>query len=145
MLECPPDDQWFDQFPSGQHNHPRAELVSLWDRIYKKWKDRRLCEWWWDRRRKHTIEAWIHGFKSLAEKEKQAKKDGVKLENPGRHVMMCAVGYDRNPERWKQIDEAKEQQAIYQNSLPKVVVLTDEKRAYWNALYARQKAKALAK
>lgn len=143
MPPCPPDSDFFDYRQPGRYTHARAELEGLWARIWNRWKDRILCQDWWDHRTHASIEGWTHGFSEMNAKEQELAREGVTLQRRFAVAKKQAESYDANPELAKKLADRRKKQLAYRLSAPPPVQVPDDRRAWWDRFYASHEARRI--
>lgn len=139
-LPYPTDADFAEENP-GQHDHPEEVCRAFWSRIWRKWKDRRLCFEWYRYRRWHTLEAWEYGFTELAKKQ---RNDPTEVSgNPINLVKWLARKYEADPDRHRKQD-APPSVSIAQPAI-KPTVASEEKRRWYEEYHRKQAAKVAAR
>lgn len=128
-LPYPTDADFAEENP-GKYHHTDQESEAMWNRIWKRWKDRSLCYDWFKYRRWYSLEAWEYAFKQLA------KKKIAEVSHPAGLVRGIARSYEADPAKYQQMQEAAKPVPG-----PKPVQLNDDQRQWWVDYYARQAAK----
>lgn len=141
-LPYPTDADFAEENP-GQHDHPEDACKAFWARIWRKWKDKKLCYEWYRYRRWHSLEAWEHGFTEFAKKQRN-NPERETYGNPIHLVRYIAQQYDAKPERYRR-QEAPPLPASIPQPAVKVTVASEGKRRWHEEYLARKAAMFAAK